>query len=422
MTTVERHLQMARAANEAIGDVLKIIGRSPIVLEDVFDALLSNALRLCSAELGILFLHTNDGCFRAVYTKGVPEEFQKWLDKQGSFKVNAATGLGRIERHKEPLHIYDVRSEDAYAQDDPLRVATADLGGARTFIAIPMLSGDELKGAFTIYRQTVRAFDEEHVKLVERFADQAVIALENARLLKDARELAESLAETNRNLEKIVNEQIVELEKHSRLSRFLPEKIADLILSSGDESKLRSHRQTIAIIFCDLRRFTRFSESAEPEEVTQVLEAFHSETSEIASHSGGTIVDRSGDKLMIVLNDPIPVEEPAKEAIRLATALRSKLGELCEKWQKYEYDLGFGIGMSYGYATLGIVGSKSHQIYAAIGTAVNIAARLCSYASDGEVLLTQRLYTEAGNEFEFEDAGNLELKGVSRPIHTFRFK
>ncbi len=138
-------LEMARAANEAIGAILKIIGRSPIVLDDVFDVLLTNALKLCEAEFGILHLYEKDRGFRAVSTMGVPAKFEKWLVDEGDIKPHPDTALGRIEQQKKPIIIRDVKSEDIYEKGEPLRIATADLGGARTFIAFPMLAGDELR-------------------------------------------------------------------------------------------------------------------------------------------------------------------------------------------------------------------------------------------------------------------------------------
>ena len=171
-----------------------------------------------------------------------------------------------------------------------------------------------------------------------------------------------------------------------------------------------------------LRRFTRFSESADPEEVMQILEAFHAETSKLTAECGGTIIQRAGDGVMIVLNDPITIDEPATRAVELAAKLRVVLASLCENWQKYEYDLSFGIGLSYGYATLGVVGSEKHQNYTAIGPAINIASRLCDGASDGQVLVTQRVCTEVGDAFTFEPVGELELKGVSRAMNVFSLK
>lgn len=415
-------LDMALAANKAIGDILRIIGRSPIVLEEVFDAILANALQLCDAELAVLHLYEKELGWRFVRAKNIPAEFEEWLTAAGYYKPNPETGLGRIELSKKPVNIADIRSEDIYKKGDPLRVATADLGGARSFVAFPMLAGEELRGVFSIYRQTVRPFNQAQVTLVGQFAGQAVIALENARLLQETRELSESLAKINEDLESKVQAQVIELEKHSRLTRFLPDKIAEVVMASGDETILKSHRRMIATIFCDLRRFTRFSESADPEEVMQILEAFHAETSKLTAKCGGTIIQRAGDGVMIVLNDPITIDQPATRAVELAAKLRAVLVALCENWQKYEYDLSFGIGLSYGYATLGVVGSEKHQNYTAIGPAINIASRLCDAASDGQVLVTQRVCTEVGDAFTFEAVGELELKGVSRAMNVFSLK
>ena len=416
----KQKLELELAANKAIGDVLKIISRSPIVLEDVFDALLSNVARLCDSELGGLFLHNPDGTFRIGYVKGMSKEFEDYLIKQENFEAAPNTGLGFVARKKKLLHIEDVVDHDTYRGGDPLRIAAVELAGVRTFVAIPLLAGDNLIGVFTIYRQEVRPFNEEHLRLAERFADQAVIAIENARLLKETEDLSNSLAEMNRTLETKVQQQVEELEKHSRLTRFLPDKIAEVILKSGDDSILSSHRRMIATVFCDLRRFTSFSESAEPEEVMQILEAFHAETTELTAKWGGTIVMRAGDGIMIVLNDPVPIDNPAESAVGMAADFRTALSALCEKWRKYEYDLGFGVGISYGYATLGVVGTESQQNYTAIGAAVNIASRLCDNAADGEILVTQRVCTEAEDKYSFESGGPLELKGVSRPMNVFK--
>lgn len=410
---------MALAANKAIGDILSIIGRSPIVLEEVFDAVLANALELCDGELAVLHLYDKELGFRFVRAKNIPAEFEKWLIAAGNYKANPETGIGRIEVSKQPVNIVDIRSEDIYEKGEPLRVATADLGGARSFVACPMLAGDELRGVFSIYRKTVRPFNEAQVTLVGQFAGQAVIALENARLLQETRELSESLAKINEDLESKVQAQVIELEKHSRLTRFLPDQIAKVVMASGDDTILKSHRRMIATIFCDLRRFTRFSESADPEEVMQILEAFHAETSKLTAECGGTIIQRAGDGVMIVLNDPIAIDQAATRAVELAAKLRAVLAALCENWQKYEYDLSFGIGLSYGYATLGVVGSEKHQNYTAIGPAINIASRLCDAASDGQVLVTQRVCTEVGDAFKFEPVGQLDLKGVSRAMNVF---
>lgn len=415
----QTELELALAVNEAIGEVLKLIGRSPIVLEDVFEALLSNALKLCDAELGILFLYDTETGYRSVQTKGITPEYARWLREAGSFKANPESGLGRIERNRQPLNINDVLSEDIYQKGDPLRIATADLGGARSLAAFPMLAGEQLKGAFTIYRQTVRPFEEHHLRVVEQFSDQAVIALENARLLREATNLSEQLAELNQGLEDTIQRQVEELNNHAQLKRFLPEKIAEVVLSARGTKLLDSHRRNIVTVFCDLRRFTAFSESSEPEEVMVVLDEFHSTTSKLAASHEGTIINRLGDGVLIILNDPVPIDDPILRALTLVDELRTALDAMSARWQDYDYDLGYGIGVSYGYATIGTVGSENYQNYTAVGTVVNVASRLCDVAEDKKVLVTQRVKTEAGDAFSFESKGQLELKGLTRPITVF---
>jgi class 3 adenylate cyclase len=416
---LRQELAAARSAEQAVGEILKIIGRSPESLEDVFDTLLDNALRLCEAELGILFLYDPSEGYRAAHLRGVPEPFAEWL-RRGAIKAAPGTGLGRIETDRRPLNVEDVRGEDIYRQGDPLRIATADLGGARSFAAIPMLAGDTLKGAFTIYRQQVRPFAQHHIELVDRFADQAVIALENTRLLSEIRALSRDLADLNRSLRDQVQEQVEELERLSLLRRFLPPEIAEIVVTSGDVSLLSSHRRRIAALFCDLRGFTAFSETAEPEEVMEVLETFHGATGALVGEFQGTITSRAGDGLMVVLNDPVPIEHPAPTAARLAHRMRNTVMELCAGWRRHGHDLGVGFGLSIGYATLGMIGGESRSDYTAIGTVVNVASRLCDRAAHGEVLVTQQVAAELDGQAEMTRAGDIALKGVSRPLEVYR--
>jgi len=415
-------LACTKAANRALGNVLKIIGRSPERLEDVFETILESALSLCEAQLGILFLYDPEEGYRAAHMKGVPQPLADWFHGIGAFHPDAETGLGRVAAHPQAVSIADVQADDIYAGRDPLRVATVDLGGARSFAAIPMISGDRLKGVITIYRQQVRPFETRHIELVDLFADQAMIALETMRLVNETRALSKELAELNASLQQRVSKQVDELERMARLRQFLSPEIADIVMASGDQSLLASHRRQIATVFCDLRGFTAFSETAEPEEVMEVLKTFHAETGRLISRFHGTIGHRAGDGLMVVLNDPIPVANPARAAAELALALLQRVTELCRGWSQAGYDLGVGVGLSFGYATLGIIGDESRYDYTAIGTVVNIASRLCDEAADGEVLTTQRVLAELGEDAEVAHVKTIELKGVSRPVKIFRLK
>lgn len=180
-------LEEAISREKALSEVLRIISAAQGYINTVMPSILNYALELCDAEFGILFEYSGNSRFRASHTLGIAEPFKQWLDDQGEFPVSPATGLGRMNAQRDVINIIDVKSEDIYHTDDPLRCATAVFGGARSFVAIPMLAGDKLVGAFTIYRQTVRPFSDDTTRLAQIFAAQSVIALENARLISAAR-------------------------------------------------------------------------------------------------------------------------------------------------------------------------------------------------------------------------------------------
>lgn len=183
-------LEEALSREQALAEVLRIISRSRGDIDAVMSAILGFALELCEAEFGILFEYREERRFVASHTLGIPKSFQDWLDTQGVFSVSPLTGLGRLATSGAVVSIYDVRAEEIFQTDDPLRYATAILGGARSFVAIPMMSGDVLVGAFTIYRQNVRPFGAQATMLAQTFADQSVIALENARMITALRQKA----------------------------------------------------------------------------------------------------------------------------------------------------------------------------------------------------------------------------------------
>ena len=189
--------------------------------------------------------------------------------------------------------------------------------------------------------------------------------------------------------------QVAELERATRLRRFLPPQMAELILDSGDESFLESHRREIVVVFCDLREFTAFAESAEPEEIMSVLSEYHAALGDLVFRFEGTLERFTGDGLMVVFNDPMPCDDPCLRAIRMAVAMRTRVHDLADSWSRHGHDLGFGVGIAQGYATLGRIGFEGRYDYTAIGSVVNLAARLCSAARSGQVLVTERVLTGA---------------------------
>jgi class 3 adenylate cyclase len=230
---------------------------------------------------------------------------------------------------------------------------------------------------------------------------------------------AAELAAWNRRLEERVAAQLGEIEKVGRLKRFLAPQLAEMIVSSGDEGILESHRRDIVVVFCDLRGYTAFAETGEPEEVWSVLREFHAAVGPLVTRFEGTLDHFSGDGLMVYFNDPLPCTDPAERAVRMAVEMRSAVGELMAGWRRRGFDLGFGIGVAQGYATLGRIGFEERVDYTAIGTVTNLAARLCGEARDGQILLSKRVATAVEGSVTLEEIGNLALKGLSQAIAVY---
>ena len=223
------------------------------------------------------------------------------------------------------------------------------------------------------------------------------------------------LAALNASLEQRVAAQVAEISRVSRLRRFLPPQLAEMIVSSGDERILESHRREIVVLFCDMRGFTAFAETAEPEEIMSVLHEYHTALGPLIHRHEGTLMRFTGDGLMVFFNDPMPCPDPAIRAVRLAAEMRSAVAALAEEWGRRGHRIGFGIGIAQGYATLGQIGFEGHVDYTAIGTVTNLAARLCDAARDGQILISQRIAAAVQLVAAIEAVGELPLKGLTRP-------
>jgi adenylate cyclase len=230
---------------------------------------------------------------------------------------------------------------------------------------------------------------------------------------------ARELADWNKTLEERVAQQVAEIERMGRLKRFLPPQVAEIIVSKNDERLLQSHRREVTVVFCDLRGFTAFAEMAEPEEVMGVLREYHACLGQLIHHHEGTLERFAGDGLLVLFNDPIAHEDHTQRAVQMALSMQDGVGVLVEKWRGLGHDLGFGIGIARGFATLGQVGFERRLDYAAIGTVTNLAARLCAEAKAGQILVSQKVASVVEGMAEAAPIGELALKGFARKVPVF---
>jgi adenylate cyclase len=251
-------------------------------------------------------------------------------------------------------------------------------------------------------------------------------SLERKRLhdqvVAQAAELASQAAELatwNKTLEQRVADQLGEIERMGKLRRFLSPQVADLIVASGMEKQLQSHRREITALFCDLRGFTSFSETSDPEDVMMLLRDYHAAIGQIIIKYGATLEHFAGDGVMLIFNDPFPIDKPELQAVRMALEMRDAIGTLTEKWRRLGHDIGFGIGISNGFATLGTIGFEGRLDYAAVGTVSNIASRLCDEAKPGQILISPRVLVAVEDTMKVEPVGELTLKGIRRPMTAY---
>ena len=323
-------------------------------------------------------------------------------------------------------------------------MAGSDIDLVLLDIVMPGMDGYEVcrrirEQATTAYLPVVMVTasgDEQKVKALEAGADDfltkpidrnallaRVASLARIKRYQDTiKRQAVELAAWNSELESRVEAQVAQLERMGRLRRFLSPQLAELIVDSGDESFLESHRREIVVVFCDLRGFTPFAEASEPEEVMGVLTDYHQALGDLIFRFEGTLERFTGDGLMVFFNDPVRCEDGALRAIRMGAAMRTRVRSLAETWSRQGHDLALGIGISQGYATLGRIGFDGRHDYAAIGSVTNLAARLCADAEPWQILVSERVLAAAGPVVVADDAGPRELRGFSRPVRTFAVK
>ncbi|HET6294731.1 MAG TPA: response regulator [Kribbella sp.] len=335
---------------------------------------------------------------------------------------------------------YDVRT--ASSGEEALQaIATDDIDLVLLDIVMPAMDGyevcrrirEQVDTAYLPVVMVTASGDEQKVKALEAGADDflakpvnqsellaRVASLARIKRYQDTiKRQADELTAWNQELESRVQNQVSQLERMSRLRRFLSPQLAELIVDSGDESFLDSHRREIVVVFCDLRGFTTFAEASEPEEVMGVLDEYHQALGDLIFRFEGTLERFAGDGLMVFFNDPVRCEDGPLRAIRMSVAMRARIRGLAKAWARRGHDLGMGIGIAQGYATLGKIGFDGRYDYAAIGSVTNLAARLCADAAPWQILVTERVYAAAGSLAVGQDSGLREVRGFSRTVHTF---
>jgi class 3 adenylate cyclase len=266
-------------------------------------------------------------------------------------------------------------------------------------------------GALVLFRKEVRPYKADEIALVETFAAQAVIAIENVQQFQ-------ALEDLNAELGERVERQVSEIERMGRLKRFRPPALAE-VMANADDAGLANRRSLIATLFCDIKGFTALCEIAEPGETIEVLRLYHEEMSKLIAAHGAGLDKRTGSEIMVIFNDPLPCEDPAGDAVRLARQMRWRMAELCNHWKRQGHRLGFGVGIALGDATIGSVRCDGHFDYVVSGTTVHLAVRLCDHADDGQILIGPRAFAALGNDVRAKSNGEISLDGMREPVEVF---
>jgi class 3 adenylate cyclase/putative methionine-R-sulfoxide reductase with GAF domain len=378
-----RELEDLREQQRAISGVLRAVARSA-GLQPVLDEIVDACRRLCGAEHGALYLLEED-LLRVVTYQG--EGGTAEYDREHPHALDRTTGAGRTAVTGAPVHIPDVSADPEYSYSGPY--------GYRALLGVPIKVDQDLIGVVILVRHEPRGFSDADIALLQTFADQAAIALTNARLLE------------------AVDRQRTEL------SRFLSPQVAELITSQKGESLLAGHRAYISCLFCDLRGFTAFAETAAPEELFEVLREYQGVLGRLIPAHGGTLEHFAGDGLMVFFNDPVPLRDHELHAVQLALDAHEQFDELAATWRKRGIELGLGIGAEAGYATLGRIGFEGRYDYGAVGPVSNLASRLSTRAEGGQTLVGPRVFGAVEQAVETVCVGELDLQGFARPVTAY---
>ncbi|KRQ95854.1 adenylate/guanylate cyclase domain-containing protein [Bradyrhizobium valentinum] len=427
----ERTRDLAQSINEL--KVLEEVGRavaSSLDLNAVLPTVAARALEITHADAVLIYSYdAGNHQFSLAESIGIDKA------AEGSHRAIDADNspLGEAATSGEPIAIPQLGA----MREHPLRDVAIE-AGYNSVLVVPLVDQTGILGSLVVLRQNAGEFSANLIGLMKTFAHQAVLAMRNARLFTEVdhksrellaandivREQADKLQEQtdqlrdwNRSLEERVETQLGEIERIRRLERFLAPQVAQLIASSdGHEGLLDSHRREVTVVFCDLRGFTSFTETTEPEEAMNVLREYHAALGELIFKYEGTLDRYAGDGVMILFNAPIQFDDHTARAVRMAVEMRDTIGQLTEKWRNRGHNLGFGIGIALGYATLGQIGFEQRLEYAAIGSVTNLASRLCDEAKANQIVVSRRVYGMVEPWVEGRPIDDLNLKGFNHPI------
>ncbi len=375
------------AERAKVTEVLRSLVDSPSDLDSTLQAILESAVSLCHTDKGFIYLY-DEGMFRHVADVGATPEVVAF-NRANPIQPGRGTSTGRAIVERGPVHIPDVELDDEYEYREAQR-----LGGFRTLLSVPLFHRDDLIGVLSVFRTEVLPFTESEIDLLTMFAEQAALATMTSQLVAT-----------------VENQRI-------ELARFLPQQVADLISSPDGLELMEGHRSEITVVFTDIRGFTEFAAIAEPEEVISLLGQYHQNMGKHVTQSEGTLGGFAGDGLMIYFNDPQPVPDHASRAVAMARGMQAAFTLLANGWQQRGFDLGLGIGIATGYATLGRIGYEGRYDYSPIGTTVNLASRLCDQADRGVILASQRTIAAAGIQATLLP-DPLSLKGIPQPVAVY---
>ncbi len=383
---LSRQVEDLLAQQRALSRVLRAIARAE-GLQPVLDEVVDAARQLCDGDHAQLYLAEGD-LFVVISSSGGARVDQEYAAQHPHARDRTTLG-GRVALTGQTVQIPDVLADPEYSYGGQQTV------GYRALLGVPILLDGELIGAIGVGRDSPGHFADHHVELAEAFADQAAIAIANARAF-----------------------QAIERQR-TELSRYVSPQVAELLSSHEGEQLLAGHRAYISCLFCDFRGFTAFAETAAPEEHFEVLRAYHQLIGEHIPTYGGTLEHFAGDGVMVFFNDPVAVVEHELQAIRFALAVQAGFAELARDWLKRGTNLALGIGIEAGHATLGRIGFEGRYDYGALGPVTSLASRLSTRAAGGQILIGQRVFAATDDAVDASPVGELELKGFARAIPAY---